>query len=72
MMAIIGFAVGFIGYTLYMGIDKLSSIRFQAIHAALDLREQSSFGAIFLAILVGRKFTKRQMSTIYAAPISPP
>lgn len=73
MMAIIGFAVGFIGYTLYMGIDKLSSIRFQAIHAALDLREQSSFGAIFLAILLTGLITcvlvlMSSLLVVYVAP----
>ena len=51
-MAIIGFSIGLMGYMLYTLIDCLARMRYSAIHAALELKDKSSIGAIFLSILM--------------------
>ncbi len=73
MMAIIGFAIGLMGYLLYSFIDGLASLRYHAIHSALELREKSSVGAIFLAILLTSVMTAclvlaASSTVVYIAP----
>ena len=51
-MAIVGFAIGLLGFLLYTLIDGLANWRYSTIHAALELRDKSSVGAFLLAILL--------------------
>ena len=73
MMAIIGFAIGLLGYALYTFIDALASFRYNVIHAALELRDKSSVGAIILAILLTTVMTSglvlaSSLTVVYIAP----
>ena len=72
-MAIIGFAIGLLGYLLYTFIDGLARFRYNAIHAALELRDKSSVGAILLSILLTIVMTAclvlaSSFSVVYIAP----